>query len=427
MADRKWDAYRVLNITKRGSGEMNCLGQTKYGQRCRWDISDDNFDEVCSILSEMEKKSPLEASVFLRELAQLGLCEKFHQNQAEEVVSEWKYDLEDAMKEYRDDQGRRRQIQLLESQLEERKVMCDSVSARVDGLKAQLQQETSVSVRYKKEYTRVNANNEELSSQINKFRSLLVESNEESERLQRLLEEQRSALSSQRQEAEEYKLTAEATLTNQSQIIDNLQSERKEESCLLVKGLEALDEAKAERDRLLMETKGLRSKLNTQCQESKHAGKELNDATAQQTKSLAQIQNLEAQLSAMRQKTNEQAANHTELSKEMEASRSLLATERVSTSQLRRELDSIKKELSHTESILKRTQLDLENGHKASEEQKTVAAARDEAYSAETSRMLAQINQLEQKVSVSLLKKLMDRLKRFAKITSHPQGHEIEG
>jgi hypothetical protein len=102
MAPPIWYPYRFLNITARDSYGMHCVGHTArhQGSRCRWDIPTESFNRIRSILDEMETKPPSDAYILLQRLAWLGLCEQYHQNQANRMVLEWSQAIDDAAKEY---------------------------------------------------------------------------------------------------------------------------------------------------------------------------------------------------------------------------------------------------------------------------------------------------------------------------------------
>ncbi|KFY10109.1 hypothetical protein V491_07808 [Pseudogymnoascus sp. VKM F-3775] len=96
MSPRIWDPYSVLNIIDRNSNSATCVGKTRFDKRCRWDISDANIREIRAILNERERKSPKFTKKYLRTLAQLSLCEGYHQGQASEVIGAWEDSIDDA-------------------------------------------------------------------------------------------------------------------------------------------------------------------------------------------------------------------------------------------------------------------------------------------------------------------------------------------
>jgi hypothetical protein len=73
----------------------------------------------------METKPPSDAYNLLPRLAWLGLCEQYHQNQANRMVLEWSQAIDDAAKEYENSEGLKRRnadlvrmVDTLRSQLE---------------------------------------------------------------------------------------------------------------------------------------------------------------------------------------------------------------------------------------------------------------------------------------------------------------------
>ncbi|KFZ14259.1 hypothetical protein V502_06151 [Pseudogymnoascus sp. VKM F-4520 (FW-2644)] len=96
MSPRIWDPYSVLNIIDRNDDTATCVGKTKFNKRCRWDISDENVREIPMILDEREKRHPKYAKKSLKILAELSLCNDYHQGQASQVIEAWKAAIDDA-------------------------------------------------------------------------------------------------------------------------------------------------------------------------------------------------------------------------------------------------------------------------------------------------------------------------------------------
>jgi len=116
--NRKWDAYQTLNITNRHDYGMTCVGLNRYGKRCRWDIPDDKYERVYSILDELETKAPSDAASSFSRLAQLSLCQDWHQNQAFTKIREWTTAVQEATQFYDSSSGLEDKIQELEEMLE---------------------------------------------------------------------------------------------------------------------------------------------------------------------------------------------------------------------------------------------------------------------------------------------------------------------
>ena len=79
---------------------MTCVGNTQYGKRCRWNIPDKNFSQICSMLDEFETKAPAKAISSLERLAELSLCEDYHQGQAFEKIDDWEVAIQEATQFY---------------------------------------------------------------------------------------------------------------------------------------------------------------------------------------------------------------------------------------------------------------------------------------------------------------------------------------
>ncbi|KAH8656699.1 hypothetical protein BGZ60DRAFT_532280 [Tricladium varicosporioides] len=136
MAPIKWDAYRSLNITSRDSGGTTCVGENKYGKRCRWDISDSKFSQICSILDEFETQPPTNAISSLERLAQLSLCEKYHQWQAFNKINKWEVAIQEATQFY--ESGKR-----LKEKNQELKEMLQKERSEKDELRRKFKAEIS--------------------------------------------------------------------------------------------------------------------------------------------------------------------------------------------------------------------------------------------------------------------------------------------
>jgi chromosome segregation ATPase len=119
MAPIQWDAYRTLNIASRDSNSMTCVGNNRFGKRCHWDIPNKKFSQICSILDEFETKAPAKAIKSLERLAQLSLCEQFHQGQVFEKIDEWEVAIQDATQFYESGKGLKDKNRELKEMLKE--------------------------------------------------------------------------------------------------------------------------------------------------------------------------------------------------------------------------------------------------------------------------------------------------------------------
>ena len=121
MAPRVWNPDKTLNINARDNYEMFCVGVavSRGNARCRWRITGDRYDEVCSILDEMETKPPTEisGSKLLSRLVKLSLCEEKHQHQQHDVLERWEYAIEEIAEQYEEMEKLRSRNRQLKTEL----------------------------------------------------------------------------------------------------------------------------------------------------------------------------------------------------------------------------------------------------------------------------------------------------------------------
>jgi chromosome segregation ATPase len=98
---------------------MTCVGNNRFGKRCHWDIPNKRFSQICSILDEFETKAPAKAIKSLERLAQLSLCEQFHQGQVFEKIDEWEVAIQDATQFYESGKGLKDKNRELKEMLKE--------------------------------------------------------------------------------------------------------------------------------------------------------------------------------------------------------------------------------------------------------------------------------------------------------------------
>lgn len=84
----RWNPFAVLNIIT-ASNDISCAGITQIGLPCHWDLGEDAKLQARHLLISMTQRSPREALNVLPQLAQLCLCQKFHQRQVARVVAQW--------------------------------------------------------------------------------------------------------------------------------------------------------------------------------------------------------------------------------------------------------------------------------------------------------------------------------------------------
>ncbi len=138
MAPREWNAYVTLNITSRDSDSMTCVGNTRYGNRCRWGIEGRSYRKIRGILDAMEEQPPNKAVKSLEKLAYLSLCEEYHQNQADNMVENWKSAVFEAGKEYEEGMGLRKKNQALQKKLVQEEAKTEELEEKIQDLQARI-------------------------------------------------------------------------------------------------------------------------------------------------------------------------------------------------------------------------------------------------------------------------------------------------
>jgi chromosome segregation ATPase len=129
---------------------MTCVGNTIYGKRCRWEIPDENFSQICSMLDEFETKAPAKAIKSLKRLAQLSLCEKYHQHQVFDRIDEWEVAIQDATQFYesgKDLKDKNRELkEMLKEERSQREELERKFEAEISRRKQELESIASMSV-----------------------------------------------------------------------------------------------------------------------------------------------------------------------------------------------------------------------------------------------------------------------------------------
>lgn len=92
----QWDAYKVLKICNPDTGAFTCVGQAKtYHRRCQCAVNVGNRTEALGLLATLPGIKERGAFLgTLKKIAQKGCCLRFHQNQIDNVMAEWKEKLE---------------------------------------------------------------------------------------------------------------------------------------------------------------------------------------------------------------------------------------------------------------------------------------------------------------------------------------------
>jgi hypothetical protein len=377
MAPQIWDPDKTLNIDAFDNDDMFCVGVavSRGNARCRWRITGDRHNKVCSILNEMGTKPPTEisGSKLLSRLAKLSLCEEQHQHQNRDVLERWDDLIADAARQYEEMEALRSRNRQLKARLaketEEREQLQSSLSKENDG-------------RMKRLSARFEARESDLLHQVKECEHLLAESREQAELLavqeaelsHQLAQERR--ISAQRQQ--DHEVTAKQVAELQAQLSDHRQmSERLRRD---------LEKATTDREGLFAQTESLRAQSATESRSLNQVKRSLDKAEATQAALLKEKENLQ----------------------------SLLATERQTSSQLEKKLESLGFELTKVQVKLERTQFDLTQSRKVHEEQAAADAACRAATAAETARLLERIRQLEEQSRFSILIAFIGRIKGLA-------------
>ena len=455
MAPRKWDAYRAFNIFGRECNESTCMGRTKYGKRCRWDIAPERFDGIRSILDQIEAKPPKDAVPHLQRLARLSLCDDYHQGQQSVLVNGWKSALEDAAKEYEKGEGLRSRNKALEKELKQEREMRLKLAFELEELENDVLEDTDAATALSLDHAKIKKTNQKLSTQV-----------------EELLAQTRSELSNklnlEREAFSEYKTKTKAKAISQSRIINELRSKLEDQCDLSAKRLNELDaeaarhvstiecmeelaadlsanrkeerkladkleETTKERVLLVDRVKSLGEEITTERQTSNKLENDLNqmksskaamsaqleDLRLQQAVDVKTAEDLKEQLSAERQRADQLKTNlaqiqakHDTVVRKSEDLRSQLAIEVEKSEKLQHEHITMQAELARSHTQLEQAQRDIDNIQKEDEKYKISIAARDEESSAEKARMMDRIKELEKQLSESILQMLFGRLKR---------------
>jgi hypothetical protein len=87
-----WDPVAVFEIINPDKGTFTCVGHApSKGRRCRWDINQQNRQEVYSLLDRISVLSPSnpEVSLLLGKITFKSLCVRYHRDQADHVAQIW--------------------------------------------------------------------------------------------------------------------------------------------------------------------------------------------------------------------------------------------------------------------------------------------------------------------------------------------------
>ena len=92
----RWDPSKVLGNIDNRSCSITCVGYARTAnRRCRNPIAAENQAKAAMVVTELSRldiSSP-EVTYLLKRLAPLVLCRRWHQNQAVDVVDDWRHDV----------------------------------------------------------------------------------------------------------------------------------------------------------------------------------------------------------------------------------------------------------------------------------------------------------------------------------------------
>jgi hypothetical protein len=92
QSDAIWDAKSVLSIVNPDRGTITCVGYApSKGRRCQNPISQANRTAITAILTNLSSQYPSVRGMRtdLEEVAEMGLCRRYHQYQADDMVERW--------------------------------------------------------------------------------------------------------------------------------------------------------------------------------------------------------------------------------------------------------------------------------------------------------------------------------------------------
>jgi chromosome segregation ATPase len=393
MAPQIWNPDKTLNIDAWDNNRMFCVGVavSRGNARCCWRISGKRRNKVCLILNEMGRRPPREisGSKLLSRLAKLSLCGEQHRRQEPDVLERWEDMIEDAAEQYEEIEelkGTNRQLETkLVKERQERKQLermlaeksandgMKQLSVQLGELNSQLASSHGASaiVASAQNRNKFEARESDLLLQIKEFDRELAESRALAERLtvqeaefsRRLAESRR--ISAQRQQ--DHEVTAKQ--------VDELQSQLSAQRQMSEQLRQDLEKATTDRKGLLAQIKSLRAQSATKSQSLNQVKRNLDEAETIQAALLKEKENLQ----------------------------SLLTAECQTSSQSGKKVESLETELASVRETLERTQLDLTQSRKVNEEQAATDAASRAAATAETTRLLERIRQLEEQSRFSFL------------------------
>lgn len=243
--------------------------------------------------------------------------------------------------------------------------------------------------------------------------------------MERLAQKQKSKLSDLRQASEQYKTQAEEISATQLKVAVDLRGKLEEECDISIRKLKDLDAIERKHAILLSETETLRGQLAEQSEGFVQLTEECNEAIAQRNECHIKVASFQSQLFSKSQESEElrleldhaKKANEI-LSKECENLQRDRTAEVEHADGLRRQVSTIKEELTSAHKTLQETLLELQNTRKENENNLIAAAARQKMISEENVRLLGVVGELEKQLSAGFLSTVFKKLKGMMMYTT---------
>jgi chromosome segregation ATPase len=384
MTPIKWDAYRSLNVTGRDSAGMTCVGNTRYGKRCRWDIPDKKFTKICSMLDEFETTAPANAISSLKRLAQLSLCEEWHQGQALKKIEEWEVAIQEATQFYESGKGLKEKNRELKDMLKEERSeredlerkfeaemsrikeelkSIESMTMEVSSLKAKLKQSETEVRDSKKVAQKMSKSYDKCVAEMEERISILrAEWNDEQQNMTTKLQKEADTICSIRSELKKLKAD-EIILVNQvSELTLQLETKLHANSALQSE----LVQIRNERDGAFSQKDELKSQLEIAAEKIDRIGSSLQEAEAARDTLSEEKQRLHARLiiedqnlKAISDAKVQLTEKYTKLVEEVGTLNAQLSSERQNSAELRQSLQTATENLSSTNTQLRAVKEDL--------------------------------------------------------------------
>jgi chromosome segregation ATPase len=362
MAPIKWDAYRSLNITTRDSGGTTCVGNTRYGKRCRWDIPDKKFSQICAMLDEFETKAPANAISSLERLAHLSLCEGYHQHKAAEKMEEWELAIQEATQFYESGKRLKEKNRELKEKLKEER-------SEKEELERELEAEIS---RRNQEVKSIGSMSMEVSSLRPKLKQAETEAEDSNGVAQRMSEsytgceaekeEANQMIHSFRLELKKLKASEKRLVNQVSELTLQLKTKFDAKNSTLLSELVRIE---SERDSALSQKDKVKSQLGIAAEKIKRIKFSLQEAESARDTLSREKQRLNAQLSIEHQNleaiSDAKAQLEEKYTQEVGTLNAQLSSERHNAAELRQCLQTATENLSSTQTQLRTVKEDFSN------------------------------------------------------------------